>query len=81
MTNTIKTIQNAINEKRATLSKAAINILEQVLEDAADPVGDNSELTVRDLLNALEDGEYLSKCGIQNQQDVEEAYSFLEGLE
>lgn len=81
MTNIINTINTALNAERETLSKAAAEIIEQVLEDAADPVGDNEELTIRDLLNALEDGEYLSQIGADDQQAVEEAYTFIENIQ
>lgn len=78
MTNIIKTISAAL--ENATISNAAREIIEQVLEDAADPVGNNEDLTIRDLLNALEDGAYLSQIVADDQETVEEAYDFLNTL-
>ena len=78
MTNIIKTINAAL--ENASISNAARYLVKQVLEDAADPVGNNEDLTIRDLLNALEDGAYLSQIGADDQETVEEAYDFLNNL-
>ena len=75
MTNIINTINAAL--ENASISNAARDLVNQVLEDAADPVGNNEDLTIRDLLNALEDGAYLSMIGADDQEAVEEAYDFL----
>ncbi len=69
---TITTIATAL--ETASISEAAASIVRDLLDISDD------ETTIRDLLNALEDGAYLASAGITDQAAVEAAYSFLEAL-
>lgn len=69
---TINTIKTAL--ETAAISTTAAEIIDDLLIFADD------DTTIRDLLNALEDGAYLASAGITDQAAVDEAYGFLETL-
>lgn len=85
MTN-LKALRAAL-ENDPAISKEAFFLIDDIIEDCHDCYG--NEYTPRDILDTLEDGEYLAAYfGLSNEDDeeedrrqiaiVEEAYGFVE---
>lgn len=66
-----------LNLEASNLSAEAKDVVLTII----DQYEDDEEVTVREFIEALEDGECLASYGIDNEDAVDEAYDFLEEVE